>query len=79
MASFSPLRATSRPHSRHRYQMVPSKDDALRVIYSPDESPENEHGDAFNGIREDESLSWKKQALVDLKSSRHRDTSVTDF
>jgi hypothetical protein len=57
--------------------MVRSKDDALRVIYLPDESPENEHGEALNGIREDESLSWKKQALVDLKPSRHRDTSVS--
>jgi hypothetical protein len=54
--------------------MVPSKDDALRVIYSPDESPESEHGEAFNGIREDESLSWTKLALIDLKLSCHRDT-----
>jgi hypothetical protein len=79
MTPSSPLRATPRPKRRHRYQMVLSKDDALRVIYSPNVSPEIEHGVALNEIREDESLSWKKQALVDLKPSRHRDTSVTAF
>jgi hypothetical protein len=74
MASSSSLRATTRPHYQHQYQMIPSKDDALRVTYSPDDSPRDERREAFHGVREDESLSWKKQALKDLKPSRHRDT-----
>jgi hypothetical protein len=54
--------------------MLPSKDDELRVAYSPDGSPVDERGEAFNGVQEGESLSWKKQAPVDLKPSLHRDT-----
>jgi hypothetical protein len=54
--------------------MVPSKEDALRLIYSPDDLPVDEHSEAINGMREDESLKSKKQALLDLKPSQHRDT-----
>ena len=55
--------------------MLPSKDnDALRVDYSPNNSPVDEREEPFRGDDESETLSWKKQALADVRPSRHRDT-----
>jgi hypothetical protein len=54
--------------------MLPSKDDELRVTYSPDGSPVEERGEAFNGVQENESLSRKKQMRMDLTPSLHRNT-----
>jgi hypothetical protein len=55
--------------------MLPSKhNDAMRVSYSPDNSPVDERDETFTGSQESESLSWKKQTRVDLKPSYHRET-----
>jgi hypothetical protein len=54
--------------------MLPSKDNDLRITHSLGGSPVDERGEAFNEVQEHGSLSWKKQAFVDLKPSGHRDT-----
>jgi hypothetical protein len=56
--------------------MLPSKDNAVRVSYSPDCSPVDERDEAVNRVHGDDSLSWKKQPRVDLKPSLHRDKCV---
>ena len=74
MASSS-LRASPQLHHRYQYQMLPSKDDdALRVVESPDNSLTNEHVEREGGEDAVDDLSWKKQAIRDLKPSPHRDT-----
>lgn len=65
-------RRQSRP--RHRYQMIPSKDSSIVATSSPNGSAVDERDEAFGGTRDRERLSWKKQVIVDLKPSLHRDT-----
>lgn len=75
MTSFvSSLPFTQRLHSRHQYQMLPSKDGDLRVTASPTGTPVEEHRETFEGTHENDRLSWKEQAKVDLKPSAGRDT-----
>jgi hypothetical protein len=54
--------------------MVSSKDDTMTVASSPTGSAVDERYEAFDGAQDRERLSWKKQAMVDLKPSLHRDT-----
>jgi hypothetical protein len=54
--------------------MIPSKDDNMGVTSSPTGSAVDERYEAFDGAQDRERLSWKKQAMVDLKPSLHRDT-----
>ncbi|KAF1937362.1 hypothetical protein EJ02DRAFT_357031 [Clathrospora elynae] len=55
--------------------MVPSKDDdVLHVTTSPNDSRYDGREEAFYGIAGPDSMSWKEQALVDLKPSLQRDT-----
>jgi hypothetical protein len=73
MASSS-LRTSPQLHHRYQYHMLPSKDDsALRVTESPN-SLVDDRDELFRGDGYIDDLSWKKQAIVDLKPSRHRDT-----
>lgn len=75
MASSSSLRSASRPHQRHQYQMLNSKDDdEVRVGYSVGNESEEERGPTAREDDERDGLSWKKMVRLDLTLSRHRDT-----
>jgi len=54
--------------------MIPSKDNNIVATSSPAGSAIDERNEAFDGAQDRERLSWKKQAVVDLKPSLHRDT-----
>jgi hypothetical protein len=73
-ASTSSLRFTPQSRFRHQYQIVPSKDDNMGVTHSPDVSVVNERDEALDGAQSRDRLSWRKQAVIDLKPSWHRDT-----
>ncbi|RAR03343.1 hypothetical protein DDE82_005184 [Stemphylium lycopersici] len=75
MTSFaSSLPFTQRLHSRHQYQMIPSKDGDLRVTTSPTGTPVEERRETSEGTYGNDRLSWKQQAKFDLKPSARRDT-----
>ena len=69
-----PLQFTPQSRPRHRYQMIPSKNGNIVATSSPTGSAVDERYEAFDGAQDRERLSWKKQAIVDLKPSLHRDT-----
>lgn len=72
MLSFS-LRTSPQLHSRCQYNMLPSKDaSTLRTISAASRSPTREREDVL--FRGESESSYKKQAMIDLKPSRHRDT-----
>lgn len=74
MASSS-LRTSSQLHHRYHYQMLPSKDDdALRAEHSLENTISNEADEQGREWRRDEDVPWKKQLVMDLRPSRHRDT-----
>jgi len=54
--------------------MIPSKNGNIVATSSPTGSAVDERYEAFDGAQDRERLSWKKQAIVDLKPSLHRDT-----
>jgi len=56
--------------------MIPSKNSNIVATSSPNDSAVDERYEAFDGAQEHERLSWKRQAIVDLKPSLHRDTYV---
>ncbi|KAH6868094.1 hypothetical protein BKA58DRAFT_316802 [Alternaria rosae] len=56
--------------------MIASKNSNIVATGSPTGSAVDERYDAFDGARDRERLSWKKQAIVDLKPSLHRDTYI---
>ena len=69
-----PLQFTLQSRPRHRYQMIPSKNSDMVATSSPTGSAVDERYEALDGAQDRERLSWKKQAIVDLKPSLHRDT-----
>jgi hypothetical protein len=73
-ASTSSLRFTPQSRFRRQYQIVPSKDDNMGVTHSPEVSAVDERDEALDGAQSRERLSWRKQAVIDLKPSWHRDT-----
>lgn len=46
----------------------------MGVTHSPDVSVVNERDEALDGAQSRDRLSWRKQAVIDLKPSWHRDT-----
>jgi len=54
--------------------MIPSKNGNIVATSSPMGSAVDERYEAFDGAQDHERLSWKKQAIADLKPSLHRDT-----
>jgi hypothetical protein len=50
------------------------KDDNMGVTHSPEISAVDERDEALDGAQSRERLSWRKQAVIDLKPSWHRDT-----
>ena len=73
-ASTSSLRFTPQSHFRHQYQIVLSKNDNMGVTHSPEVSAVDERDEVLDGAQSRERLSWRKQAVIDLKPSWHRDT-----
>jgi hypothetical protein len=74
MAS-SPSQSRSRTYNRHLYQMVSSKDDDAVHVSPVLDRPLNddaEHDE--DGERDRLRVSWKKQALLDLKPGLRRDS-----
>jgi hypothetical protein len=53
--------------------MIPSKDHNVRVINSSTGEPVDERYEMFDGAQGGR-FSWRKQMIMDLKPSRHRDT-----
>ena len=69
-----PLQFTLQSRPRHRYQMMPSKSGNVVATSLPTGSAVDERYEAFDGAQDRERLSWKKQTIVDLKPSLHRNT-----
>lgn len=69
----STSRFASQSRLRHQYQMIPSKDHNVRVINSSTGEPVDERYEMFDGAQGGR-FSWRKQMIMDLKPSRHRDT-----
>ena len=46
----------------------------MGVTHSPDVSVVNERDEALDGAQSRDRLSWRKQAVIDLKPAWHRDT-----